>query len=486
MSVAKTGETLKPDNIIAGKKENVRPEEKILSTDTVELLFLTFFDGVSLLCAYFFTAVLSGQGSFATAAGVILFWLISFNLFDLNEPKITLSILNRFSRFLAALTTAGIISITASALFAGAKSIFFNIIFWLVLIFIYPLTRSLANFVLVSLRSFGYLGRRTLVVGAGEVGALISEKIIRRPGLGLRLVGIVDKEPRLPFTGADEGIEIFTEETKLDELVRQNRIERVIITFSTNSTKRSLDVVRRCSILPVKLLVVPRMFEILAAGVDSDSVEGIPLMELSRNKLKGINLIIKRLIDFIISSLLITVLTLPGLLLALAIKIDSRGPVFFIQNRVGRNGKLFKFYKFRSMTDGAEAQQDYFETFNEHLGPMFIMKNDPRVTRVGRIMRRLSLDELPQLLNVLKGDMSLVGPRPQVQREVVGYKEWHKKRLSVTPGITGVWQVLGRNELPFEEMVKLDLNYIQNWSLLLDFKLLLQTIPAVLSRRGAY
>jgi exopolysaccharide biosynthesis polyprenyl glycosylphosphotransferase len=190
--------------------------------------------------------------------------------------------------------------------------------------------------------------------------------------------------------------------------------------------------------------------------------------------------------DLALVSLSLLALAPVLVLIAVLIKLDSPGPVFFRQERVGKNGRRFHMIKFRSMHQNAERLLSILQGQNEATGPLFKMRNDPRVTRVGRVLRRLSLDELPQILNVLKGDMSLVGPRPPLPSEVSKYEDWQLGRLRAAPGMTGLWQVSGRSEVPFHDMVRLDLHYIRNWSLGLDFEILLKTIPAVLTSRGAY
>jgi len=194
----------------------------------------------------------------------------------------------------------------------------------------------------------------------------------------------------------------------------------------------------------------------------------------------------KRAIDVVAALLLLLVLSPVLALIALIIKIDSRGPVIFRQTRCGKDGKLFTFYKFRGMVADAEARQAEFDHLNEAQGPIFKMKHDPRVTRVGRVLRRTSLDELPQLWNVLRGEMSLVGPRPPLPSEVAKYEPWHHSRLAVKPGLTGLWQVSGRSLLGFDQMVRLDIAYIARWSLLLDLRILLKTVLTVLFMDGAY
>jgi exopolysaccharide biosynthesis polyprenyl glycosylphosphotransferase len=228
------------------------------------------------------------------------------------------------------------------------------------------------------------------------------------------------------------------------------------------------------------------MLELSLARLDLDNLGGIPLLGLRENPLHGPNLWLKRGIDIVVACLGLTVLALPMLVAAIAIKLDSTGPVIVPQTRIGKRGQPFKFYKFRSMVQNADVLLAELQAQNEAGRIIFKSRHDPRRTRVGRVMRRLSFDEVPQLFNVLVGDMSLVGPRPPLAREYEVYEEWMKGRLEVTPGLTGLWQVSGRSDLIFDEMVLLDLYYIENWSPGLDLKILLQTIPATLSGRGAY
>jgi exopolysaccharide biosynthesis polyprenyl glycosylphosphotransferase len=194
----------------------------------------------------------------------------------------------------------------------------------------------------------------------------------------------------------------------------------------------------------------------------------------------------KRAFDIVAATLLLILLSPLLALLALIIRLDSKGPVIFRQTRCGKDGKLFIFYKFRGMVADAEARQAEFDHLNEAQGPIFKMKHDPRVTRVGRVLRRTSLDELPQLWNVLRGEMSLVGPRPPLPKEVERYEEWHQARLRAVPGITGLWQVSGRSHLGFDEMTRLDIEYLNVWSLALDLRILVRTVVAVVFAHGAY
>ena len=323
--------------------------------------------------------------------------------------------------------------------------------------------------------------RRTLIVGAGDVGQVVERKIRSHPEYGLELIGFVDEEPReggrAPLVGGP---------TELPRLVDELEIDWVILAFSQSSYEDTLDLLRAARRPDVHLSIVPRFFEVFASNATIQELEGMPVVNLPAMRLSRSVRFVKRAVDICVAGLGLLVLAPLLAAAAVAIKLDTRGPVFFRQERHGRGGSVFRIIKFRTMHDGAEAQRQALAPRNEVGGALFKMKDDPRVTRVGRILRRTSIDELPQLWNVLRGEMSLVGPRPFVIHESSQITGWASRRLDLTPGITGLWQVLGRNDMPFEEMVKLDYIYVTNWSLWWDFKILCQTIPVVISRRGAY
>jgi exopolysaccharide biosynthesis polyprenyl glycosylphosphotransferase len=232
--------------------------------------------------------------------------------------------------------------------------------------------------------------------------------------------------------------------------------------------------------------VAPELFQLTKNQMQVNDLNGIPLLSTREVSIQGWNFLLKRASDLIFASI-IALLALPlAALIALAIKLDSVGPVLYSQTRVGKNGASFRCYKFRTMVVGADDLRGQLANLNEATGPLFKVRNDPRRTRVGRFLRHYSLDELPQLINVFRGEMSVVGPRPNLPEEVERYEEWHKKRLTTSPGITGLWQVSGRSDLTFDEMVLLDIYYVEKWSLTLDMSILLRSIPAVLRGRGAY
>jgi len=241
-----------------------------------------------------------------------------------------------------------------------------------------------------------------------------------------------------------------------------------------------------CEEQGVTIRVLSGLVDLILARAQLDEIDGRPVITIFSGPPDSLLLAVKRLIDVTVSGLALVLLAPVCLLLALAVKLDSRGPVFFVQDRVGLGGRRFRFYKFRTMVPDAEQRQAALENLNEATGPVFKIRKDPRITRVGRIMRQLSLDELPQFINVLRGDMSLVGPRPLPVRDVLRIdRRAHKRRFSVRPGITCLWQVFGR-EPSFEEWIRTDMEYIDNWSLRLDLEILAKTIPAVLSGRGAF
>jgi exopolysaccharide biosynthesis polyprenyl glycosylphosphotransferase len=355
-------------------------------------------------------------------------------------------------------------------------------VYWAAICVAVPLARWIARETIWRRREFE---EKVLIVGAGAVGHTVAAKIDKHPEYHIKLVGFLDDGDPLP-NGSGPSVPVVGSLHDLEQIVRDESINRVILAFSQAQHQEFLTITRICAEYNVKVNIVPRLFEVLSSRAGVDDLEGIPLLDVAQVELGQVNMLIKRLFDLLVGGLL-TILCLPLFaVIALAIKIDSRGPVFFRQERMGRNGRVFRIFKFRSMVVGAQDQRLGLADRNEYSGPMFKMKRDPRATRVGAFLRKTSLDELPQLFNVLKGDMSLVGPRPLWVEEAKQCRGWSKKRLHITPGITGLWQVMGRNDIPFDEMVKLDYFYVTGWSLGWDIRLLFETIPVVLGRRGAY
>jgi exopolysaccharide biosynthesis polyprenyl glycosylphosphotransferase len=338
-------------------------------------------------------------------------------------------------------------------------------------------------------RRLSYL-QNAVIVGAGDVGQLIARKVLQHDEYGINLVGFVDVAPKERCAGV-EHLTLLGAPENLPAIVRAYDIERVVIAFSNESHEETLALIRSLNELGVQVDIVPRLFEIVGPGVDLHTIEGVPLIGLPPIRLSRSSQLIKRGVDVCLAALgLIALAPLFGAI-ALRIRADSKGPVFFRQTRVGIGDTTFQMFKFRTMTVDADARKGEVAHLNMHAenggdARMFKIPDDPRTTKFGRFLRRYSLDELPQLINVLKGDMSLVGPRPLILDEDKQVADWARKRLFVKPGITGLWQVLGRSEIPFEEMTRLDYLYVINWSLGSDLSLMLKTIPAMLRSRRAY
>ncbi|HEU5317413.1 MAG TPA: sugar transferase, partial [Chloroflexota bacterium] len=344
--------------------------------------------------------------------------------------------------------------------------------------------RAVVHWVVAHRRKRGLGLARVLVVGAGHVGKMVMQQIAGRPGLGYQLVGFCDDVAWAQGTSFGR-FSCLGDLADLGEVIDGHRVDEVVIALPSAEHEKILEIVSLCRQRAVEFRLVPDTFDLTLGTLEVDELAGIPLIGLRETALHGFNLWLKRAIDIVLAGAALIAAAPVMLLVAIAVRLESRGPVFYPQYRVGKNGP-FKIYKVRSMYQDADRRLAELQARNEAGGVIFKMKDDPRRTRVGRIIRKLSLDEVPQLWNVVKGDMSIVGPRPPLPQEVEQYDEWHKRRLEVTPGLTGMWQVNGRSDLPFDEMVMLDLYYIENWSLGLDLKIILQTIPAVLSMRGAY
>jgi exopolysaccharide biosynthesis polyprenyl glycosylphosphotransferase len=322
--------------------------------------------------------------------------------------------------------------------------------------------------------------RRVVLVGEGETLTRLRRSLAAsRSGIGYEFVGVVADEP-VP------GFELLGGRAELAAILERLRPDEVILAEAGLGERDALDVVRQAHARGVKVQLAPDTTELLVQRGEYVPGQGAPLFELRPPVLSGWDWAVKRVFDVVVS-LLVGLLFLPlWLVIALAVKLESRGPVLFVDRRIGVGEKEFGMLKFRTMVAGAAAQQRELETLNEAEGALFKIRDDPRVTRVGRVLRRLSLDEIPQILNVLRGQMSLVGPRPLPLRDYRLLEDWHRARYAVLPGMTGLWQISGRSGLSFDDLVRLDFTYIENWSIWLDITIIARTIPAVLTGRGAY
>jgi exopolysaccharide biosynthesis polyprenyl glycosylphosphotransferase len=384
-------------------------------------------------------------------------------------------------------TTTGIV-VMVVLVFVSRPTFYSRLIFFYagaLIIVLLSLSRLAKSLRLRGLRQHGIGVVRAIIVGAGEVGRAVMRTIVAHPELGYEILGFVDDDPAKGATDIGRfralgGLE------KLATLIQDRAVDEVIITLPWQYHRKIMSIMTQCQRENIQARVVPDLFQMTVGRMSVTTMAGIPLIGIKPSGTFSIQRVVKRVIDVVFALIILVVLAPLLGLIALVIKLDSPGPVLFGQERVGKGGHAFTLYKFRSMAPDAEAQKDLLSDLNEADGPLFKIKCDPRCTRVGRWLRRLSLDELPQFYNVLRGDMSLIGPRPALASEVEKYQPWHRRRLEVAPGITGLWQVSGRSDLPFDEMALLDIYYVEQWSPDLDMKILLRTVPTVVFGDGAY
>jgi exopolysaccharide biosynthesis polyprenyl glycosylphosphotransferase len=323
---------------------------------------------------------------------------------------------------------------------------------------------------------------RALMVGGGDLATTFVRKIAAHPEYRIKVIGALTAE------NADKVVEgalpVLGTLHQVEAVAARHDVSRVVFSPRDVEDHELEELLRTCQSLALKVSLLPTLSDVLGPAVEVDDVEGVTVLGVNPPWLPRSSRKLKRGMDLVIAGAMLT-LALPLLvLLALAVKLDSPGPVFFAQERVGKAGRRFRLYKFRTMVTNAEQLRA--ELLARSTDPNWLkLEQDPRITRLGRHLRRLSLDELPQLWNVLRGEMSMVGPRPLIPAEDERVLGWARGRLDLTPGITGYWQVLGRTRIPFEEMVKLDYLYVMNWSLWEDVRLMLRTLPVVLGGRGA-
>ena len=321
--------------------------------------------------------------------------------------------------------------------------------------------------------------RRAVLVGSGKHIEAVAHALAGRSHTPVDVVGYISLTPR-----PQNGLRSLGQLAELPQVLARERVQEVIIADPDFPQDQAVELVDQCHQRGVSVHIAPSTMEILFKRAEFVPGESVPLFTLRPPVFEGIDYAVKRTFDLVLSIVLLVVLSPVLLAIAVAVKLSSRGPVIYRSARPGMAGRPFRCFKFRTMRE--HADQADVESLNEASGALFKIRHDPRLTPVGRFLRRFSLDELPQLVNVIRGEMSLVGPRPLPMRDFERLEEWHKKRYLVLPGITGLWQVSGRSELDFDDLVRLDFLYLERWSVLLDMVIMLKTIPAVLSRRGAF
>ena len=345
--------------------------------------------------------------------------------------------------------------------------------------------RWLLNLALRSGRITSGNRRRLLIVGAGPVGDRVSQMILDRPWTGFEVVGFVDDDEEKQGASLN-GRPVLGACANLSQIIVRQAVDEVLIALPMYAHDRIRRAVRDLERENVRIRLVPDVFDLARGRAAAEDVWGIPMVSVRAPVITGFDRVVKRAFDLLLGtlSLLMVAPVMAGV--ALAVRLESGRPVIFAQRRVGENGRLFTMYKFRTMVPDAEQRLEAARQRGEETGKLYKPLDDPRVTRVGRFLRRTSLDELPQILNVLKGEMSLVGPRPELPWVVEQYESWQRQRLAVLPGMTGWWQVSGRGELPLRDNLHYDLYYVQNYSPLLDLTILLRTLWVVARGKGAY
>ncbi|MBB6678767.1 sugar transferase [Cohnella lubricantis] len=338
-------------------------------------------------------------------------------------------------------------------------------------------TRYLRNWLLMRLKSTGVIQENILIVGAGRIGKSLLAQMRKYNFYGARFVGFLDDK--------ESGSNIIGRVDELEQIIQHEKADIVYITIP--SAREVINpLLQRLNKYQLDIRIVPEQFDHLSSIYEYRHDFNFPSMQVVKTPLRGINLLTKRMMDIVLSLLALIVLSPVLFALIIAIKTTSKGPVIYKQKRLGKNGLPFMMYKFRSMVQNAEELKQELLEKHEMEGPAFKLKRDPRITPIGTFLRKYSLDELPQLINVIVGDMSLIGPRPPEPEEANQYTDVHWRRLDVRPGMTGLWQVSGRSDVTFDERVDLDIQYIERWSLALEFKILLKTIPTVVKGSGAY
>jgi len=462
-----------------------------------DLLVMVFAFGLGALASYEQSGVDSFSDflsmrikiqNFALFLGFLIAWHIIFSLFGLYHSR-------RFStRRGEAIDVIKATSIGSFLIYAA--SFLFNIrlvtpifvaVFWVGSSAITILSRFMLRSVLEWFRLKGRNLRQMLIVGTNPRAIQFAHKIESKPELGYRLIGFVDNEYAENGEFKRSGYAWVASFNDFSTFLRDHVVDEVVISLPMKSLyDKASRIVSLCEEQGIIVRFLSNMFNLKLGLPKVDQFEDDSVITVTTGAMKGFPILIKRAMDIVASLILLTILAPFFFVIALLIKLNSPGTVFFVQERIGLNKRRFRLYKFRTMVPGAEKKLAELEDLNEVSGPVFKIKNDPRMTWIGKFLRKTSVDELPQLINVLKGDMSLVGPRPLPVRDYEGFDEdWHRRRFSIRPGITCLWQINGRSNTSFDKWMQLDMDYIDNWSLGLDFKILLKTVPAVLRGSGA-
>jgi exopolysaccharide biosynthesis polyprenyl glycosylphosphotransferase len=450
--------------------------------DAIFRRMLLLADALAIAGAFLLTISLSSKSqqltwASAVALPILLIGAKSSGLYDRDDALLRKTTLEEAPQLFQVATLCALVAwLTGGLLVSGTLDRHEALFLWLALAGLLVLMRTAARAIALRIAPV----ERCLFVGDADAAETIRSKLADHGGIRASMVAHVDLD-KIGNWSTDAHSSSKVAEVR--ELARSLGVQRAIVAPRSADAGEVLDLVRTLKAVGVRVSILPRLLEVVGSTVEFDDLHGVTVMGVKRFELTRSSATVKRAFDLVWTSVGLVAVAPLMIVAAVAIKLDSPGPVFFRQQRVGRFGKRFDILKFRTMVQDAEALKESLRERNEADG-MFKISDDPRVTRVGRFLRKTSLDELPQLLNILRGQMSLVGPRPLVLEEDMRVQGWHRRRLELTPGMTGPWQILGPTRVPLREMVALDYLYVANWSLWSDMKILLRTVSYVIRCRG--
>lgn len=414
-------------------------------------------------------------------------WLIIFWVYRLYDWRYLLGGMREYSSIFQACLIC-FVSIAVAEFFVEELVIArgWLALIWLLSVVLIGTERFLMRRAAYALRHQGLLTSSALILGANDEGRALGEQILSWPTSGLHVLGYLDDQCEIG-TRVYKGLHVLGTFARLDELVRKYRVEELVIASSAVSRQSLLDVFERYGTRSdIQLRLSSGLFEVITTGLDVKEVAYVPLIGINRVRLTGADLVIKTIVDYTVATMSLLLLSPLMVLIAIAVKMSSPGPIFYRRRVMGLNGSQFYALKFRTMHINGEEILKASPALLDELATTHKIKDDPRITPIGQFLRKYSLDELPQLFNILRGEMSLVGPRMISPPELRNYGQWAMNLLTVRPGITGLWQVSGRSDVSYDERVRLDMFYIRNYSVWLDLHLILRTVPVVLSGKGAY
>jgi exopolysaccharide biosynthesis polyprenyl glycosylphosphotransferase len=444
---------------------------------------LLLADTVAIVGAFVLTVALSSRSLQLTWAGILgvpilLIGAKLFGLYDRDETLLRKTTLDEAPKLFQAATLCALVAwLMGGLIVSGELNRHEALFLWLTLAILLMLARTVARAIALRIAPV----ERCLFIGDQTSANAIRSKLTEHGGVRAKMVAHLNLDKAAPWS-----TDSFSQSrlSEVRDLARTLDVHRAIVAPRSADAGEMLDLVRTLKAVGVRVSVLPRLLEVVGSSVEFDDLHGVTVMGVRRFDLTRSSSAMKRGFDLLGASIGLLAISPFLIVVAIAIKLDSRGPVFFRQLRVGRHGKRFRMFKFRTMVLDADAMKDSLRDRNEAQEGLFKIADDPRITRVGRILRKSALDELPQLLNIFTGEMSLVGPRPLVVEEDERIEGWHRRRLELMPGMTGPWQILGPARVPLREMMAIDYLYVANWSLWTDIKIMLRTVPHVIGRRG--